>query len=605
MLCLFSLCLIGIDIAVRIFNWSVVAFTGTIFAITHIVIMLRSKEDGVLKGNGILPGFMEYSSFGLNEKFAYTANVIIVIAVLVAMCINKLLSEDKLMKRLDLIEKENDFTFSKDVLCGWDHSLTQASEVTDLHGLLNQMFREKLAELTLAGLLRARSNLKVLEIYARRFVALVVYLAVQLAAYSSIVYLTVKSQSIQNGLNVGLLKSLSAFIVPAAVTAINSVTPGIYKHLTTIELWDSGQVQLNVLLFRMYLSNMMNLLILAISYALLADPFLFAEKGDKNMRRQVEHEFTPSDFDCRLNQAANGLFTLILTEFFLNGIVFWAMGMVKVVINAYVMATPKKEFNIAQRMVAMLYFVSLMLLNFPFSPLSVIILPFMLSARIKWEKYVTLKFYAKPKAVWTAHKAGSFFVLFYIMSLTFVGIPSAVYFLSRETFPKSCDIQDADIGLCSADLTDDDTCTLNPNSNYYSLYNDAAYCEEGYPACICQYPCGPFVNERNAFAPFRKTLQGTIVVGVVWDYIFKNSYGAWFLAGFFYILFRMRGNTVKINSQGYSEKERSLETHITALENEKKKHEKLINRLKLLDAPTIGAPPEVNGVAPDSHPRVD
>lgn len=563
----------------------IVAVTGSLFAILHIVRMtFRGDAGSMLVGTGILPGFMEYSSFRQTEKFIYTANVLLVLFVLVIMCVQKVISEDKLMKRLDLIENENDFTFSKDVLGGWDHSISQSTEVTDLHGLLKQVYREKLAELQLLGLRKARTNLKILELYARRLAGSVVYLAVQIASYSAIVYLTVKSQEIQNGLQVGALKSLSQFIVPAAVTAINSATPGLYKALTMLELWDSGQVQLNILLSRMYISNMMNLVILALSYALLADPFLFAGDGDKAIRLQVEHDFNPNS-TCRLDQAANGLFSLILTEFFLNGMVFLGMGGFNVFVNAYVMPFPKKEFNIAQRMVAMLYFVSLMTLTFPFSPLTVVIHPFMLAARIKWEKYVTLKFYAKPKTVWTAHKAGTFFVVFYIMSLTFVALPTAVYFLSRESFPKSCDIQDDYPELCASEIAADNTCTVDDKSTYYSLYSDETYCEGGYPACICDYACGPFVHEHTAFAAFRKTIQGVVIAQQIWEYIFKNSYGAWFLACFFYILSRLRRNTIGVNSQGFKEKERGLETHITALENEKKKHEKLINRLKLLDAP--------------------
>jgi hypothetical protein len=583
----------------------IVAITGSFFAVLHIVRMtFRGDVRNILMGIGILPGFMEYSSFQQSEKFAYTTNVLVVIIVLVVMCVRKVISEDKLMKRLDLIENENDFTFSKDVLGGWDHSLTQSSEVVDLHGLLRQIYKEKLAEFHLLGRRRARTNLKILELYVRRFVGSVIYLAVQVASYSAIVYLTVKSQAIQNGLNVGVLKSLSQFIVPAAVTTINSITPALYKALTMLELWDSGQVQLNILLFRMYVSNMMNLLILAISYALLADPFLFANNENKAMRKQVEHEFDPNSI-CRLDQASNGLFTLILTEFFLNGLVFLGMGGFNVVVNAYVMPFPKKEFNIAQRMVAMLYFVSLMTLTFPFSPLTAVLSPFMLAARIKWEKIVTLKIYAKPKTVWTAHKAGTFFVLFYIMSLTFVAIPSAVYFLSRETFPKSCDLQDDHIELCISAITVNNNCTLDTQSDYYRLYSDNSYCVEGYPACICDYACGPFVHEPNAFTAFRQIIQGVAGVKLVWEYIFQNSYGAWFLAGFFYVLSRLRRNTVGVNSDGYKDKERSLETHITALENERSKHEKLINRLKLLDtaAASGGAVDAANASASDINKK--
>jgi hypothetical protein len=560
---------------------------GALFSTIHIVNMIfrSSSNTPIVMGDSLLlPGFMLFSSFLPSERFQYTLNVIVFNFTLTGLALRKIVVEDIYMKRADLIDGEHDFSLSKDILGGWDHSLTNGTEVTDLFGILAQAYREKLTELISAGAKKSRSNLKILELYGRRILVSLIYLTIQFASYTAIVFLTVQSQSIQNGLkNIAFLKQLSTFIVPAAVTAINSSTPWIYERLTEYELWDSGQTELNMLLIRMYLSNMANLLILAISYAMLADPFMLADNESYSLRQKVEQSSSDS-FTCRMNQAASGMFSLILTEFALNGLVYLAVGYLNIFVNRYIHSMAKKEFNIAQRMVSLLYFVSLMTLTFPFAPLSVIFFPLMLSLRIKWEKYISLQFYSKPKSLWAPHKAGSFFAMFFLISILVVALPASVYFLSRSSFPKSCALQDHEIGLCDGDLdTDTNICELNPNSDYYVLYSKSSYCSPGYPDCICQDACGPFIDNTNAFAPFRSSLQGVQVLDIFWEYIVKTSYGAWVMTCLFYVVAKMRRNTIKVNSDSFKEKEKSAEAHIQSLENDKKKHEKIIQRLKLMD----------------------
>jgi hypothetical protein len=581
----------------RIFNFTILGVIGALFSAIHIVDMFfrSSSSTPILMGDSLLlPGFMLFSSFVPSERFQYTLNIIVFNLMLTGLALRKIVVEDIYMKRADLIDGEHDFSLSKDILGGWDHSLTHETEATDLFGILAQAYREKLTELISAGAKKSRSNLKILELYARRVSVSLIYLTIQFASYTSIVFLTVQSQSIQNGVkNIAFLKQLSTFIVPAAVTAINSTTPWIYERLTELELWDSGQTELNMLLIRMYLSNMMNLLILAISYAMLADPFMLADNHSYQLRLKVEQSFS-NNFTCRMNQAASGMFSLILTEFALNGLVYLAVGYLNVFLNRFIHSMAKKQFNIAQRMVSLLYFVSLMTLTFPFAPLSVIFFPLMLSLRIKWEKYISLHFYSKPKSLWAPHKAGSFFAMFFLISILIVALPASVYFLSRTTFPKSCSLQDHDIGLCDGDLGgggtgDDDAtlnsaniCDLNVNSEYYNLYHKTSYCS-AYPLCICEDACGPFIDNTNAFAPFRNSLQGIQVLDIFWEYVIKTSYGAWVISCLFYVIAKMRRNSIKVNSESYKEKEKNYETHIQSLENDKKKHEKIIQRLKLMD----------------------
>jgi hypothetical protein len=276
--------------------------------------------------------------------------------------------------------------------------------------------------------------------------------------------------------------------------------------------------------------------------------------------------------------------TIVMSEFFVNAIIFFLVGFIPVAINRYIKPFKKFEMNIAQRMVALLYFISLMMLAFPFSPLVVVLMPIMLSIRIKWEKTMTLKYYAKPKDLWQAHKAGSYFILFYMASLTLVALPAMILFLSQHTFAKDCSKQDDFVGLCTDEVdASTNTCTLDSTSEYYDYFSDSSNCVEGYPACVCNYRCGAFVDLSNSFQSLRSTMYHISYVKTIWKYVIAPSYFAWWLVGFFYVFTRLRKNTIAVTEATYAETERGYEAQIMTLENEKKQHTKLINRLKLLE----------------------
>lgn len=329
----------------------------------------------------------------------------------------------------------------------------------------------------------------------------------------------------------------------------------------------------------------MNLLILALSYGLLADPYLLSTSSESQRRAQLENTFEKGVFTCRLNAAAEGLFRLVMSEFVVNGIIFFGVGFLPDFINRRISPSFKRfEMNIAQRMVALLYFISLMLLAFPFSPLVVIFMPIIMSIRIKWEKTLTLRYYVKPKDVWQAHKSGSYFLLFYLISLTLVALPAMLLFMSQHTFAKNCDIQDNFIGLCASSVSAaNNTCILDTSSEYYDYFSDSANCPEGYPACVCDYSCGPFINQPNAFQAARGTMYSLRVLKIIWRYCIAPAYLAWWLVGAMYVFSRLRKNTIAVNDAVHKEEEKALTTQIMSLENEAKRHTKLINRLKLLE----------------------
>jgi hypothetical protein len=114
---------------------------------------------------------------------------------------------------------------------------------------------------------------------------------------------------------------IASSIVPGCVTAINSLLPILIEMITKFESWDSEKTVIKVLLVKMYLAKILNVLIQFASYLLLADPVFFSsssnkffgfDTGDENLARatirtNVEVQFTPETFNCRLDQVAAGL----------------------------------------------------------------------------------------------------------------------------------------------------------------------------------------------------------------------------------------------------------------------------------------------------------
>ncbi len=504
------------------------------------------------------------------------------------MVVSKLIHEDKNLKFYENIEKEEVCTFSKEILCGWDNSLTTVSEVNNHKGLMCEMLTEKLSEANVQGQKKSRTNMQLLTLYCQRFLGLIAYLIIQCVTYTTIILLTIKSKQLQSKLaSYKFIKTFASFVVPICVTAINALSPSLFKKITELESWDSGQTELNVLLLRMYISNMMNVFILALSFALLADPFLLADNAYYTIRKNVEYAYVPDSYTCRLNQAADGLFALIISEFFVNGAQFIGSGLYPQVLNKYVMPWGKPEFEIAERMVALLYFVSLMIMSFPYAPLTLILMPFLLALRLKLEKIFTMKFYTKPTTSWTAYKAGRTFAIFFVLSLLLIGLPSLAYMISTKTFAKDCSIQDDALYICK-DIAVNNTCeSINTNSKYSKLYtDDTKYCDV-YPSCICSDACGPFVHETSAFQTFREIFKDNFVLHYFWYFSVQTSYGSWILALLFYIIASMKNNTIKANQSLYDTREQSLETMISTLEIEKKKYEKIMQRLKLIEEPSV------------------
>lgn len=80
--------------------------------------------------------------------------------------------------------------------------------------------------------------------------------------------------------------------------------------------------------------------------------------------------------------------------------------------------------------------------------------------------------------------------------------------------------------------------------------------------------------------PLRTWVKSYNGLSTVWSILFEDPYGAWILTLIFFLLSASRKNTLNVTLWFSESKEKHLETQILSLEAEKKKQEKLINKLK-------------------------
>jgi hypothetical protein len=484
------------------------AFIGTVmlvFAIYHLALYFHNSAgtlSGYIQGTGYLPKFMEFSSFSTKESFVYSSVVVLTMVFITCFLCYEIVSEHKNAITLEALEAENRAPYSKEILCAWDFALHTKLDVNDLQGKHEHAFLQLLEDSHETGQKKARSNYEAFVIYARRTLGFVLYLAVVSGSFTAIIYLTVYASKISDeAKNIPGLSNIGTFIGPLSLQVINAVVPTLLEQITHLEKWDSAQTELKFLLFRVYLSNTLNTLILTLSYIILMDPFLLAQYP--SLRRSLE--LAESDvFTCRVDQAADGLFTLVGTT--------WAIEMASFIgtplgmkLFSDFLGKPwvKSEFNIAQAMVKKFSFLGLVYVAFPFAPLAMVFVPIYGFIQFKFEKYVIKRFYAKPKRPFKGQQAALLYAIFYMITYILVGMSVSGYFVTTKTMAKNCDIQDSYVELCQDDVQNE-LCTPDPSSDYYAFWGK----KNNYPRSICSLACGPFVADRSALSAFKDSITG-------------------------------------------------------------------------------------------------
>ena len=585
-----------------------ITVVAAIFLVMHLNLFIGNGNDSfekLVSGPGMLPAFMLFSTFEKTEAFNYSMFVIFGMLVFFSTAVEHLVTEDKIMKRIDAAEEGNEVPFSKAVLCSWDMGSSGYNpterQIQDQIGSLGNGYAQILDESRTAGVMKSRSRFELLVLYTRRFVANILYVAVQAGSFASIVILTIYTEAITEALGKTSFKNFASAIAPLALNILNSISPPLMKAITTFERWDSGQMNLNVLLFRMYLSNILNTLILALSYLLLSDPMLLAQFP--TVRGSLE--LTESGlFDCRIDQTADAMFSLYTTNFVIANFSLWAMsfGWKKLHgvlskstrIHAVLGDYEPFPFEVEPAMINLFNNMSLVMITFPFAPIALVFLPVAIYITVKVEVYCMVNYFGKPERTWKAHQSGVIFTSFYLSTLLVIGIPITVYFLSSQSFPKECSIQDSSTKLCgSAVNSATSICSFDESSDFYAFYGTDT---STYPANICGQPdkstcddldiggckgsCGPFVEFDSNLIAFRDQVFTFDTLKQLWVALFNSSYVSWIIVIYMLVTKWRAKNSKEVLFETEAAKERVLTVQLESLEAEKRRQDKIIIRLK-------------------------
>ncbi|CAM9530445.1 unnamed protein product [Ectocarpus sp. 4 AP-2014] len=577
-----------------------IASLSLVWIVFHVLKQVNQGSASVFSASlvGIIPSFLAYSSFDSSNRNLYAIMVVLTTTVQIVSATVKWIREDKIRKELFIVDEEQKHVqFAKTFLVGWDNSLSNQQEVEDYRLSNGLAAANMLAEVSQADVSATRSLDDKIWLYSYRCFGFALYVGVQMAAWAAIIFLTAESDNVASGLaqqlqSVAWISQaaavISTSIVPATVTVINAIMPIIIKAITKLEKWDMERTVTYMLTIRMFLAKILNAFIQALSYLLLADPYLFAGQQYTIIvnRGRVEQNFEPSGFDCRLDQAGAGLFQLVVTEFVFSKIINYATlraAQVKARYSKKLFVKP--EFEVAKRMVGLLYFQALILAAYPFFPMgTVFVAPFLILS-FKFEKKLLTTFQSKPKGRLKAHDSYSFFIKFYLATLVLLGVMATLFLIMGTTFAKNCDIQDGEIGLCEGDVQSSNaTCTLDPVNAFYGYFSENCQAPaDEYPACVCKdnLACGPFVEVTSAYNSLNTQVRSISIVGYIFGTLVDNSFVLWGAAIVLWLTILFQRNSSQTHADAAADREREWMNEAQTTQARLKKQAKLIEKMQL------------------------
>jgi hypothetical protein len=536
-----------------------------------------------LEATGFMPQIFAVSSFSVQEALYYDLVIIFMQIWIFGSIFFKFLYEDRLMKHIVAIENENLNPYSKLLLANWDFSRIRTVEIEEYSGSVCNQLLAALEESLTKGITKSRSRYETFVVISRRVTGNFLFLLTIVISFAIILYVTIYGNEIAGYLrHFPGLSNINSIVVPIILNLVNSALPTILKMITDKEAWDSAQTISNITLFRLYLASTLNALLLIVSYLVLADPFLLAQYPQ--LRDSFGLKVNRTSFACRLDQVAEGLFTLVGFTWFIDEAIFLLTPLcMQYLYRFFHWEYKKDEFDVASSMVKRLGFIGLIFASLPFCPSLILFVPIFLVIGFKYEKQVIKYYYSKPKRQWQGQSAGLVYIAFYCTTFVLIGLSVSAYFFSSKTFPKNCNIQDASIQLCKDEVGSlgDNICTTNTNSKYYSMYSN------DYPASICEYACGPFIRSATNLAPLQSSISSVYGLSILWAIFFANPYISWILVIVLTLVLGTKDNSIEVNKVSATSKERSLETQIISIEAERKKQEKILKRLQSIEETNI------------------
>ncbi|EQC40512.1 hypothetical protein SDRG_02403 [Saprolegnia diclina VS20] len=522
-------------------NYLILSLPSLYFLILHISELLETHYTSWSTFTGLMPNCLLFPSYTTNEAFAYSIYLGGTSSLFLLISTYKWLQEDRYAKLRHAAEAGRPSTFGKLLLNAWDFEATTKDDVSDLRKSLWDSLHVALYDDIKQAEIQNRTKRERYALYARRAVAFFIYVAVQGISWGLIGLLTVEASSFAQIIKaqVPALQAYAASIVPIGVSVINGVLPKVLGVLTNFERWDDNGFRIKAMVTRLFLAQLLNILLQLWSYAMLLDPFLSSSSEQPiswlpfayEIRSNVMQKFKPDAYACRAEQVASGLVVLVVTNFVtpkvtaltLSGI-FGLLRLVKRLrAKRKGLELPptdtRSEFLIAPTMVALMSSCTLYAFAIPLCPSAGLVTVVLLTLSFKFDKLYLQAFMKKPNAPWSAKNAGVFFIKLYWCTVA-VYVTGMYWFLTNVHLPKHCDLQVRDAPfLCSSYASPSQTCVLNTTSpmSFFFQTSPTNECSAGYPGCVCATACGPFVNSTTGYSPVLNLVLTTDGVGFFAD----------------------------------------------------------------------------------------
>ena len=385
-----------------------------------------------------VPELFMFSSFQANEAWIYTVMLLGSIFVMMIQTVIKWSAEDRKLKMITAFEgsqaKQN--KYAKLVLNSWDHNLHSVREIRDHKLFIAESLRMLVQDAEAQNASGSRTFVEKAKLYARRGFFILLYIIIQIGGMALIVItLAGQSPTIKTfGEYVYTQTSGALEITPIVVGIVNGVVPQLTTRLLKQEKYDDQGTVIKQTVLRIFLTKTFNILIQVVSYLLLQDPFLFAAVDSPpqflgkwhqsipvlqmiSLRSVFKKAFgtvldsagTKADFAnaCRVNQVGLNLFSFLYIAFATEIVMaFLFPGIAWLTAKIKKKPIKKAQFDVALKMIGLLYFMQICLFTMPFMPFVGCIFIFLLFIKFKMEFFLTNKFGKKPKKAWAAKDSG-------------------------------------------------------------------------------------------------------------------------------------------------------------------------------------------------------
>jgi hypothetical protein len=341
-----------------------------------------------------------------------------------------------------------------------------------------------------------------------------------------------------------------------------------------------------------------NVLIQLFSYASLLNPYFFSQDelffglAQTYIRENTEKAFDIGTFQCRADQTGTQIFGLVVTEFVMGKLLGIGVPLAMYLVSKMRQkAWKKSEFDVALKMIGLLYFQQLALMAPVFLPVGGIIALLFFYINFKFDIFVLAKTQAKPKKPWSAKDAGKFFLKFYIFSIG-ISLAANHVILEMQTQPKLCEKQITDIPLdqvtklpkiyepttaCAA------WASQNP-SGAVTINGESVVLSEAFPVhwCACARPCGPYINGTSMYEPVVELLGKYEATATILNVITKNVIVIWALVVAITVNYFFLNNSYTVTREAHADRaaewqgaSQTLQRRIKKLEKKVALHEKM------------------------------